>query len=122
MVQRAVENDGGTILCGGKKAVVDGKSGGYFFEPTVIADVKQESEIMQKEIFGPVLPIAKFETFDDALAMANDCEYGLASSLFTNNYRFIERARTELLFGETYINRFHFEAYKVSLLDGENRV
>lgn len=50
-----------------------------------------------------------FETFDDALALANDCEYGLTSSLFTENYRLIERAKTELLFGETYINRFHFE-------------
>ena len=65
---------------------------------------------MQKEIFGPVLPVAKFETFDEALELANDSDYGLASSLFTNDYRYIERARTELLFGETYINRFHFEA------------
>jgi len=110
MVQRAVEKDGATILCGGKEAEVDGISNGYFFEPTVLADIKQESEIMQKEIFGPILPIMKFETFDEALEMANDCEYGLASSLFTNDYRLIERARTELLFGETYINRFHFEA------------
>jgi len=110
MVQRAVENDGATVLCGGKVAVLDEKPKGYYFEPTVLADVKQDSEIMQKEIFGPILPVAKFETFDEALALANDCEYGLASSLFTNDYRYIERARTELLFGETYINRFHFEA------------
>jgi len=110
MVQRAVEKDGATILCGGKIDVADEKSKGYFYQPTVLVDVKQDSEIMQKEIFGPILPVTKFETFDDALAMANDCEYGLASSLFTNDYRFIERARTELLFGETYINRFHFEA------------
>ena len=48
--------------------------------------------------------------YDEALALANDCEYGLASSLFTRDYALIERARTELLFGETYINRFHFEA------------
>ena len=105
MVDRAVKA-GGTLLCGGKS--VEGK--GYFFEPTVITDVAQDSEIVQKEIFGPVLPVLKFKTFDEALALANDCEYGLTSSLFTNDYRLIERARTELLFGETYINRFHFEA------------
>ena len=82
----------------------------YHYAPTILADVRQNSEIMQKEIFGPVLPVAKFETFDEALQLANDSDYGLASSLFTNDYRYIERARTELLFGETYINRFHFEA------------
>lgn len=104
MLDRAVA-DGATVLCGGNK--VEGP--GYFFEPTVLADVKQDSEIVQKEVFGPVLPVMKFETFDEVLDLANDCEYGLTSSLFTNDYRLIERARSELLFGETYINRFHFE-------------
>ena len=96
MVDRAVEA-GATVLCGGK--AVDGP--GYFFPPTVLVGAAQDSEIMQKEIFGPAIPVAKFETFDEALELANDCEYGLTSSLFTNDYRFIERARTELLFGET---------------------
>ena len=104
MVDRAVEA-GATVLCGG--APVEGP--GYLYPPTVIAGAAQDSEIMQKEIFGPAIPVAKFETFDEALELANDCEYGLTSSLFTNDYRLIERARTELLFGETYINRFHFE-------------
>lgn len=105
MVERAVKA-GAKVLCGGKK--IDGP--GYRYEPTVLAKVKQSSEVVQKEIFGPVLPVLTFKDFDEALALANDCEYGLASSLFTNDYRLIERARTELLFGETYINRFHFEA------------
>lgn len=104
MVDRAVEA-GATVHCGGK--AVEGP--GYFFPPTVLTGAAQDSEIMQKEIFGPAIPVAKFETFDEALELANDCEYGLTSSLFTNDYRYIERARTELLFGETYINRFHFE-------------
>lgn len=104
MVERAVA-DGAKVLCGGK--AIEGP--GYRYEATVLVDAEQSSEIMQKEVFGPVLPVAKFETFDEALELANDCEYGLASSLFTNDYRLIERARTELLFGETYINRFHFE-------------
>jgi len=83
---------------------------GYRFKPTVLTGAAQSSEIVQEEIFGPVIPVLKFGTFDEALALANDSEYGLASSIFTENYRFIERARNELLFGETYVNRFHFEA------------
>lgn len=105
MVDRAVSS-GATVLCGGH--VMDGP--GYRYAPTVLADMNQGDEIMQAEIFGPVLPVLRFDKFDDALALANDSEFGLASSLFTNDYRLIERARTELLFGETYINRFHFEA------------
>ena len=105
MVDRAVAA-GAQVLCGGQ--AVEGA--GYRFQPTVLVGAAQDSEIMQKEIFGPVLPVTSFDTFDEALKLANDCEYGLTSSLFTENYRFIERARTELLFGETYINRFHFEA------------
>lgn len=105
MVDRAVAA-GAKVRCGGKAM----GGAGYRYEPTVLTDVEQSSEIVQKEVFGPVLPVLAFDTFDEALALANDCEYGLASSLFTNDYRHIERARTELLFGETYINRFHFEA------------
>mmetsp|Transcript_17425 Transcript_17425/g.20881 ORF Transcript_17425/g.20881 Transcript_17425/m.20881 type:complete len:219 (+) Transcript_17425:3-659(+) len=104
MVNRAKEQ-GAEALCGGDPISAEG----YKYPPTILVNVKQDSEIMQHEIFGPVLPVMKFETFDDALALANDCQYGLASSLFTNNYKYIERVRTELLFGETYINRFHFE-------------
>jgi lactaldehyde dehydrogenase/glycolaldehyde dehydrogenase len=105
MVERA-KAAGAKVLCGGH--AIDGP--GYRYAATVLVDVDQSSEIVQKEVFGPVLPVIAFDTFDDALALANDCEFGLSSSLFTNDYRLIERARTELLFGETYINRFHFEA------------
>ena len=105
MVERAKQS-GAKVLCGGEPFEGDG----YRYKPTVLVNVEQSSEIMQTEIFGPVLPVMKFDTFDEALQLANDCQYGLTSSLFTENYRLIERARTELLFGETYINRFHFEA------------
>jgi lactaldehyde dehydrogenase/glycolaldehyde dehydrogenase len=105
MVERAKEA-GAKVLCGGH--AIEGP--GYRYAATILVDVEQSSEIMQKEVFGPVLPVMSFETFDEALALANDSEFGLTSSLFTNDYRLIERARTELLFGETYINRFHFEA------------
>jgi|ERR1712150_447262 len=104
MVDRAKEQ-GAKALCGGEPL----SAVGYKYPPTILVNVQQDWEIMQNEIFGPVLPVMTFKTFDEALALANDCQYGLASSVFTNNYKYIERARTELLFGETYINRFHFE-------------
>ena len=65
---------------------------------------------MQKEIFGPVIPIRSFHTLDDAIEMANDSEAGLTSSVYTNDINVALRAANELKFGETYINRENFEA------------
>ena len=109
MVQSAID-EGATIECGGNVATVDGK--GYFFEPTVVTGVTHDSRIMREEICGPVLPITTFETLDEAIAMANDCEFGLTSSLFSTDYDTIMRALNEIKFGETYINREHFEAFQ----------
>jgi lactaldehyde dehydrogenase/glycolaldehyde dehydrogenase len=99
--------DGAQILCGG--SACEGETG-YFFPPTVLTNCRQESAIMQKETFGPVLPIATFRTLDEAIAMANDCEYGLTSSIYTTNLSVAMRAANELKFGETYVNRENFEA------------
>ena len=109
LVQSAID-EGATIECGGHAVTVDGK--GYFFEPTVITGVKHESRVMVEEIFGPVLPITTFETLDEAIEMANDCEFGLTSSIFTTDYDTVMRAMNEIKFGETYVNREHFEAFQ----------
>ena len=109
LVQSAID-EGATIECGGNAVTVDGK--GYFFEPTVITGVKHESRVMVEEIFGPVLPITTFETLDEAIAMANDCEFGLTSSIYTTDYDTVMRAMNEIKFGETYVNREHFEAFQ----------
>jgi lactaldehyde dehydrogenase/glycolaldehyde dehydrogenase len=105
-VQQAIQ-DGAELLCGGSASM--GKTG-FFFPPTVVANCRQGSAIMQKEVFGPVLPITTFKTLDQAVEMANDCEYGLTSSIFTTNLSVAMRAANELKFGETYINRENFEA------------
>lgn len=107
MVSKAVK-EGGKLIAGGKKKTVGGK--GFFFEPTILTDVDQKSEIMQKEIFGPVIPIRSFHTLDDAIEMANDSEAGLTSSVYTNDINVALRAANEIKFGETYINRENFEA------------
>lgn len=106
MVNRAVE-EGAQVLTGGKRADV---TPGYYYEPTVLVNVKQDSQIIQEEVFGPVLPIMTFKDLDEAIELANDCEYGLTSSIFTQNLDTAMRAANELLFGETYINRENFEA------------
>ncbi|OHX64461.1 aldehyde dehydrogenase [Flammeovirga pacifica] len=107
MVKRAVEQ-GGEVLLGGRASQKFNK--GYYYEPTVIANVEQHHEIMQDETFGPVLPVMKVSSFDQAIDYANDSDYGLTSSIYTNNINNILRATKELLFGETYVNRENFEA------------
>jgi len=105
-VQQAIK-DGATLVLGGKR--VDTKVG-FFFEPTVLINCQQNMDIMRKEIFGPVLPIATFKDLDEAIELANDCEFGLTSSIFTQNLDVAMRACREIKFGETYINRESFEA------------
>ncbi|MEM3290224.1 MAG: aldehyde dehydrogenase [Candidatus Micrarchaeaceae archaeon] len=107
MVSNAIK-EGGKIITGGNKKKVNGK--GYFFEPTIISNVDQKSEIMQKEIFGPVIPLKSFKTLSEAIDMANDSEYGLTSSIYTKDLNVALRAANELKFGETYVNRENFEA------------
>lgn len=97
---------GARVVLGGKRA----GDKGFFFEPTVITDVHQEMAIMQEEIFGPVLPVMTFKTLDEAIALANDCEYGLTSSIYTRNINTTMTALRKLKFGETYVNRENFEA------------
>lgn len=104
-VQQALK-DGATLACGGSFADGDG----FFYQPTVLTGCGQQTDIMQREVFGPVLPIATFDTFDQALGYANDCEYGLTSSIYTRSLDAAMRAANELKFGETYVNRENFEA------------
>lgn len=104
-VERAIKQ-GAKLLCGGHR--IGDK--GYFYAPTVLGDCTQDMDIIHEETFGPVIPIVKFNTLDEAISMSNDCEYGLASSIFTNNLNDAVKACRELEFGETYVNREHFEA------------
>ena len=105
-VERAVA-DGASVATGGKRIQSEG---GFYFQPTVLTGCRQATDIMQKEIFGPVLPIATYHDLDEALDKANDCEYGLTSSIYTKDFDTVMRACNELKFGETYVNRENFEA------------
>jgi succinate-semialdehyde dehydrogenase/glutarate-semialdehyde dehydrogenase len=72
---------GGRVLTGGNR----GDGAGYFFEPTVLADVPTSARMFREEIFGPVAPVTTFATDDEALALANDTEYGLVAYAFTRD-------------------------------------
>jgi 1-pyrroline-5-carboxylate dehydrogenase len=78
---------------------------GYFIPPTIIADVAPDARIAQEEIFGPVLAVIKAKDFDEALAIANNTEYGLTGSLYSRDRSHIERAEREFFVGNLYINR-----------------
>ncbi|MCL5031833.1 MAG: aldehyde dehydrogenase [Thermotogae bacterium] len=106
MVKRAIEQ-GAKMVTGGR---AEDRKKGFFYKPTVLINCKQDMEIIHKEIFGPVLPIIKFKTLDEAIEMANDSDYGLTSSIYTQNIDVVMRAANEIKFGETYINRENFEA------------
>ncbi|MCC6801743.1 MAG: gamma-aminobutyraldehyde dehydrogenase [Anaerolineae bacterium] len=100
-VERA-RASGAKVLTGG--SVPAGRDGGYFYAPTVIADADQKSEIIQSEVFGPVLTISAFKDEADAVRLGNDVLYGLAASLWTKDIGRAMRISRDLEFGTVWIN------------------
>jgi 1-pyrroline-5-carboxylate dehydrogenase len=98
-----VGNGEGRVLCGG--GAVENPDGGYYVAPTVIADVDRNARIALEEIFGPVLAVIKSEGFEDALAIANNTEYGLTGAIYSSSREKLERAREEFFVGNLYLNR-----------------
>ena len=106
VVVRAQEQ-GATVVTGGAKADL---GQGYHYQPTVLTGARNDMEIMRNETFGPVLPVQAVEDLDEAIALANDSDYGLTSSIFTKSLDLALKAIDELEYGETYVNRENFEA------------
>lgn len=119
--------EGATVATGGKRPKGKQFEKGFWFEPTVLTNVTQDMTIVHEESFGPILPVLKFSAFDEVIGYANDCEYGLAAMVFTNDMNIIMKCNDELEYGEIYVNRGHGEqhqgfhnGYKLSGSGGED--
>jgi aldehyde dehydrogenase (NAD+) len=96
--------DGATLICGGERATGNGLDKGYFVQPTVFDHVTSDMRIAREEIFGPVLAVMRVKDFDEAMEVANDTEFGLSSSIFTNDAATIFRFVDEIETGMTHVN------------------
>lgn len=98
---------GATVLTGGSRSTAHDR--GYFYEPTLLADVPEDATISNEECFGPVLPIYTFADLDEAIDRANDTIYGLGSSVWTQDISTGKRVASELEAGYTWINARQIE-------------
>jgi aldehyde dehydrogenase (NAD+) len=103
MIHKAQSEGSGRLLVGGKKPGGELEKG-YYVEPTVFGDVDPQSEIAQVEVFGPVLAVLRFESDDEGLEIANSTSYGLASYLWTNDLKRVQRFSEDLQAGGVYVN------------------
>jgi len=93
----------GTLVTGGKSARGEGE--GFFIEPTIIAGLSPTARICLEEIFGPVLAVIKADSWDDALSIANNTEFGLTGGVYSRSRDHLEQARREFFVGNLYLNR-----------------
>ncbi|GFE94086.1 aldehyde dehydrogenase [Acetobacter persici] len=126
MVEKAL-SQGAKLETGGQRLKGGIYDKGFFYAPTLLTNVKEGMDIIQNEVFGPVMLLTKVTDFEDALRQANDCRYGLSAYVFTQDLKTIMRISSDLNFGEIYVNREGGEApqgfhhgYKDSGLGGED--
>lgn len=103
------KHEGGTILTGGNRVTVNGRcEGGYFMEPTIITGLGHACRTNQEEIFGPVVTIMPFNTEEEAIQMANDSNYGLSATLWTENLSRAHRVSAQVKSGIIWVNCWLF--------------
>ena len=104
MVNRAVEQ-GAHVATGGHRMQGGEFATGFWYEPTVLTGATNDMEIVQREVFGPVLPVQAFDDFDEVVRLANESPYGLSAYVYTADLRRAMRAVDEIDFGEVYVNK-----------------
>ena len=101
------QEEGATLLTGGKRVEVAGINGGFYYAPTIFTGVKNSMRIAQEEIFGPVVSVIKFDDDDEAVAIANDSIYGLGGGVFSSNTARAEKIADRMRTGTVWINNYH---------------
>ncbi len=96
--------EGAKLACGGKYYEEGECKKGFFYEPTIFLDVREDMRIFQEEIFGPVLSVIKAKDFEEAIRILNNSKYGLSSSIYTNDIRKAAKAIEMIEAGITYVN------------------
>lgn len=126
MVDRAVAEGAHVEIGGGRPTDLE-TDPGYWFAPTVLTGATNDMDIVQQEVFGPVLPVVAFDDYDQVIEYANSTAYGLTAYVYTSDIRTAMRATDDLSFGEVYVNRvgpeevqgFH-TGWKMSGLGGDD--
>jgi acyl-CoA reductase-like NAD-dependent aldehyde dehydrogenase/alcohol dehydrogenase class IV len=104
------KEEGAELITGGKRVEVQGIKGGYYYAPTIFANVKNKMRIAQEEIFGPVVCVIKYDSDEEAVAIANDSIYGLGGGVFSSNTTRAERVAHGVRTGTMWINNYHIFA------------
>ncbi len=97
---------GGELVHGGRPAAPDGLEGGFFFEPTIFGGVPADAPLSRQEVFGPVVVASSFATDEEAVARANDTEFGLVSAVWTSDVSRAHRMTDDLLSGMVFVNSY----------------
>jgi succinate-semialdehyde dehydrogenase/glutarate-semialdehyde dehydrogenase len=97
---------GAKVLTGGE--VPSGVDKGWFLRPTLVEGAPHDSRLVQEEVFGPVLPVFRVRDIDEAIRLANDTRFGLGSSIWTHDARYIDRVGREVEAGMTWVNQIHY--------------
>lgn len=105
LVAEIGEKDEGRIIAGGKVPAFKGSDKGYFFEPTLVSDVPDDSRLLKEEVFGPLLPIVKVKNLDEAIEKANMSSYGLGASIWTKDLDRIRIGCEQLKAGTIWVNQ-----------------
>ncbi len=101
------QKEGAKLLTGGKRIEIPGLEGGYYYAPTIFTDVKNSMRIAQEEIFGPVVCVIKYDSDEEAVAIANDSIYGLGGGVFSRSNTRAVRVAEKIRTGTVWINNYH---------------